>query len=219
MFKSVKYSDLKELLKSINVAWCLNCINLTIHLSRIINIRKFSSSTWLLLGLADLYFYGSIVKIFVQRTYQYRSHGTCDTYVVTLQFAVICCNSSLAQEAIPESSTTCDLYLASGEGRPAEGGWQLETVGRHRPTGNFKRWSLNNKTQYFRLRLYDSDCSLGTLTIALWSNKMKIEHFVPDGRTYRQTLCHLELLSEPKRHSVLTFAYWLTLIRSPGPCF
>ena len=124
----------------------LNCINLPIHLSRIINIRKFSSSTWLLLGLADLYFYGSIVKIFVQRTYQYRSHGTCDTYVVTLQFAVICCNSSLAQEAIPESSTTCDLYLDSGEGRPAEGGWQLEIVGRHRQTGNFKRWSLNKKT-------------------------------------------------------------------------
>ena len=49
-------------------------------------------------------------------------HVTLTTYVVTGQVTVICRNSSLAQKAIPESSTTCDLYLASGEGRPAEGG-------------------------------------------------------------------------------------------------
>ena len=62
------------------------------------------------------------MKIFVHITYQYRSHGTCDTYVVTGQVTVICRNSSLPQEAIPESSTTCDVYLNLGGGE-AGGGW------------------------------------------------------------------------------------------------
>ena len=106
---------------------CSSRINLPIHLSRIINMGSFvplPRRSRLLLGLSASYIYGSKVKIFVQRTYQYCSHGTCDTYVVTGQVTVICRNSPLPQEAIPESSTTCDVYLnlASGEGRPAEGG-------------------------------------------------------------------------------------------------
>lgn len=65
-----------------------------------------------------IHIYGSKVKIFVQRTYQYCSHETCDTYVLTGQVTVICRNSSLPQEAIPESSMKLSQW-----GGEAGGGW------------------------------------------------------------------------------------------------